>query len=102
MIFSYSATAIQILARSFHSSTLAEHGGRYLAKNFGIDLTTSKNRSGNGWRQFRGKRRPVFVGRTRRAQPRSLTQQVGEFQNYVDNDEVTSTPPQPYSSSLAD
>jgi cholinesterase len=66
----------------------------YLAKNFGIDLTTSKNPDpGTDGVNFAESGAKVFTGpKPPAAQPRSLTQQVGEFQNYVDNDEVSFDP----------
>ena len=66
----------------------------YLAKNFGIDLTTSKNPDpGTDGVNFAESGARVFVGpNPPSTQPRSLTQQVGEFQSYVDNDEVTFNP----------
>jgi phospholipase/lecithinase/hemolysin len=66
----------------------------YLAKNFGIDLTTSKNPDpGTDGVNFAESGARVFVGpNPPSTQPRSLTQQVGEFQSYVNNDEVTFNP----------
>jgi len=66
----------------------------YLAKNFGIDLTTSKNPDpGTDGVNFAESGARVFVGpNPPSTQPRSLTQQVGEFESYVDNDEVTFNP----------
>ena len=87
-------TAIQTLARSFHSSTLVEPlWAGYLAQDFNITLTTSKNADpGTDGVNFAesGARVDPIPAPTR--QPRSLTQQVAEFQNYVDNDEVTFNP----------
>jgi phospholipase/lecithinase/hemolysin len=65
----------------------------YLAQNFNITLTTSKNADpGTDGVNFAesGARVDPVPAPTR--QPRSLTQQVAEFQNYVDNDEVTFNP----------
>ncbi|HEY6518572.1 MAG TPA: SGNH/GDSL hydrolase family protein [Roseiarcus sp.] len=65
----------------------------YLAQNFNITLTTSKNPDpGTDGVNFAesGARVDPIPAPTR--QPRSLTQQVAEFQNYVDNDEVTFNP----------
>ena len=65
----------------------------YLAQNFNITLTTSKNADpGTDGVNFAesGARVDPIPAPTR--QPRSLTQQVAEFQNYVDNDEVTFNP----------
>jgi phospholipase/lecithinase/hemolysin len=66
----------------------------YLAQDFGITLTTSKNADpGTDGVNFAESGARVFVGPTPPAtQPRSLTQQVAEFQNYVDNDKVTFDP----------
>lgn len=66
----------------------------YLAQNFGITLTTSKNLDpGTDGVNFAESGARVFVGPTPpNTQPRSLTQQVGEFENYVDNDKVTFNP----------
>ncbi len=65
----------------------------YLAQNFNITLTTSKNPDpGTDGVNFAesGARVGPIPPPTR--QPRSLTQQVGEFQNYVDNGDVTFNP----------
>lgn len=66
----------------------------YLAQNFGITLTTSKNSDpGTDGVNFAESGARVFVGpNPPNTQPRSLTQQVGEFENYVNNDEVTFDP----------
>jgi phospholipase/lecithinase/hemolysin len=66
----------------------------YLAQDFGITLTTSKNADpGTDGVNFAESGARVFVGPTPPAtQPRSLTQQVAEFQNYVDSDEVSFNP----------
>jgi phospholipase/lecithinase/hemolysin len=66
----------------------------YLAQDFGITLVTSKNSDpGTDGVNFAESGARVFVGPTPPAtQPRSLTQQVAEFQNYVDNDKVTFDP----------
>jgi phospholipase/lecithinase/hemolysin len=66
----------------------------YLAQDFGITLTTSKNADpGTDGVNFAQSGARVFVGPTPPAkQPLSLTQQVAQFQNYVDNDEVTFDP----------
>jgi cholinesterase len=66
----------------------------YLAQNFGITLTTSKNPDpGTDGVNFAESGARVFVGPTAPAtQPRSLTQQVGEFKNYVDNGDLTFNP----------
>src|ERR1700722_561742 len=66
----------------------------YLAQNFGITLTTSKNPDpGTDGVNFAESGARVFVGPTPSVtQPRSLTQQVGEFQNYVTSDKVTFNP----------
>ena len=66
----------------------------YLAQNFGITLTTSKNSDpGTDGVNFAESGARVFVGPTAPAtQPRSLTQQVAEFQNYVTSGDVTFNP----------
>lgn len=66
----------------------------YLAQNFGIDLTTSKNPDpGTDGVNFAESGARIFVGpKPPATQPRSLTQQVDEFKNYVDNGEVTFDP----------
>ena len=66
----------------------------YLAQDFGITLTTSKNPDpGTDGVNFAESGARVFVGPTPPAtQPRSLTQQVGEFQNDVTSDKVTFNP----------
>ena len=66
----------------------------YLAQDFDITLTTSKNADpGTDGVNFAESGARVFVGPNPPAtQPRSLTQQVAEFQNYVDNDKVTFNP----------
>ena len=66
----------------------------YLAQNFGITLTTSKNPDpGTDGVNFAESGARVFVGPNPPAtQPRSLTQQVAEFQNYVQNGDVTFDP----------
>jgi cholinesterase len=66
----------------------------YLAQDLGITLTTSKNADpGTDGVNFAHSGARVFVGPTPPAtQPRSLTQQVAEFQNYVDSDKVTFDP----------
>jgi phospholipase/lecithinase/hemolysin len=66
----------------------------YLAQDFGITLTTSKNADpGTDGVNFAESGARVFVGPTPPAtQPRSLTQQVAEFQNYVDTGKVTFDP----------
>jgi cholinesterase len=66
----------------------------YLAQDFGITLTTSKNADpGPDGVNFAESGARVFVGPTPPAtQPRSLTQQVAEFENYVDNDKVSFDP----------
>lgn len=66
----------------------------YLAQNFGIDLTTSKNPDpGTDGVNFAESGARVFVGPTPpNTQPRSLTQQVDEFKNYVDGGDVTFNP----------
>jgi cholinesterase len=66
----------------------------YLAQNFGITLTTSKNLDpGTDGVNFAESGARVFVGpNPPNTQPRSLTQQVAEFQNYVDDNEVSFTP----------
>lgn len=66
----------------------------YLAQNFGITLTTSKNSDpGTDGVNFAESGARVFVGPTPpQTQPRSLTQQVAEFQNYVTSDKVTFNP----------
>ena len=94
MICSYLATAIQIRARSFRSSTPVEPlGSGIWLKNFGITLTTSKNADpGTDGVNFAESGARVGPVPPPTKQPRSLTQQVGEFQNYVDNDDVTFNP----------
>jgi len=66
----------------------------YLAKDFGITLTTSKNPDpGTSGVNFAESGARVFVGPTAPAtQPRSLTQQVAEFQSYVTSNQVTFNP----------
>jgi cholinesterase len=66
----------------------------YLAKNFDITLTTSKNADpGTDGVNFAESGARVFVGPTPpNTQPRSLTQQVDEFKNYVDKGDVTFNP----------
>ena len=66
----------------------------YLAQDFGITFTTSKNADpGTDGVNFAESGARVFVGPTPPAtQPRSLTQQVAEFQNYVDTDKVSFNP----------
>lgn len=66
----------------------------YLAQDFGITLTTSKNPDpGTDGVNFAESGARVFIGPTPPAtQPRSLTQQVTEFQNYVHSGEVTFDP----------
>lgn len=66
----------------------------YLAQDFGITLTTSKNPDpGTDGVNFAESGARVFVGPNPPAtQPRSLTQQVAEFQNYVDTGKVTFDP----------
>jgi len=66
----------------------------YLAKNFGITLTTSKNPDpGTDGVNFAESGARVNVGPTPPAtQPRSLTQQVAEFQNYVTSGKVVFDP----------
>jgi hypothetical protein len=66
----------------------------YLAQDFGITLTTSKNPDpGTDGVNFAESGARVFVGPAPPAtQPRSLTQQVSEFQNDVTSDKVTFNP----------
>jgi cholinesterase len=65
----------------------------YLAQDFGITLTTSKNADpGTDGVNFAESGARISVGPPPPGQPRSLTQQVGEFQNYVDTDKVTFNP----------
>jgi cholinesterase len=66
----------------------------YLAKNFNITLTTPQNPDpGTDGVNFAESGARVFVGPTPPAtQPRSLTQQVAEFQNYVTSNLVTFNP----------
>lgn len=66
----------------------------YLAQDFDITLTTSKNADpGTDGVNFAESGARVFVGpNPPSTQPRSLTQQVAEFQNYVDNDTVSFDP----------
>ena len=65
-----------------------------MAQDFGITLTTSKNTDpGTDGVNFAESGARVFVGpKPPATQPRSLTQQVAEFQNYVDTDTVTFNP----------
>ena len=64
----------------------------YLAKNFNITLTTSKNPDpGTEGVNFAESGARIFVPPTG-TQPRSLTQQVAEFQNYVASNLVTFNP----------
>ena len=66
----------------------------YLAQNFGITLTTSKNADpGTDGVNFAESGARIFVGpKPPAAQPRSLSQQVEEFKNYVDSGDVTFDP----------
>ena len=66
----------------------------YLANNFNITLTTSKNPDpGTEGVNFAESGARIFVGPNPPAtQPRSLTQQVAEFQNYVASNSVTFNP----------
>jgi phospholipase/lecithinase/hemolysin len=66
----------------------------YLANNFNITLTTSKNPDpGTEGVNFAESGARIDVGPTPpRTQPRSLTQQVAEFQNYVASNSVTFNP----------
>jgi phospholipase/lecithinase/hemolysin len=66
----------------------------YLAQNFGITLTTSKNPDpGTNGVNFAESGARVFAGpKPPATQPRSLTQQVAEFQNYVDSDKLSFDP----------
>jgi phospholipase/lecithinase/hemolysin len=66
----------------------------YLAKNFNITLTTSKNPNpGTNGVNFAESGARVSVGPNPPAtQPRSLTQQVAEFQNYVSTNTVSFNP----------
>ena len=66
----------------------------YLANNFNITLTTSKNPNpGTEGVNFAESGARIFVGPNPPAtQPRSLTQQVAEFQNYVASNSVTFNP----------
>ena len=66
----------------------------YLAQDLGITLTTSKNpMPGTSGVNFAESGARVDVGPTPPAtQPRSLTQQVGEFQNYVSTGALTFDP----------
>ena len=66
----------------------------YLANNFNITLTTSKNPNpGTEGVNFAESGARIDVGPTPpRTQPRSLTQQVAEFQNYVASNSVTFNP----------
>jgi phospholipase/lecithinase/hemolysin len=62
----------------------------YLAKDFGITLTTSKNADpGTDGVNFAESGARVDPVPPPTKQPRSLTQQVAEFQNYVANGDVT-------------
>jgi cholinesterase len=66
----------------------------YLARDLGITLTTSKDPTpGTNGVNFAESGARVDVGPTPPAtQPRSLTQQVAEFQNYVSTDALTFDP----------
>ncbi len=66
----------------------------YLAKDFGITLTTSKNTDpGRDGVNFAEAGARVFAGPAApAAHPRSLTQQVEEFRNYVASHKVTFDP----------
>ena len=66
----------------------------YLAQDFGITLTTSKNADpGTDGVNFAQSGARVFVGPTPPAtQPLSLTQQVAQFQAYVQSGDVTFNP----------
>lgn len=87
---SYSDTGAFVKLTNLDGSTAVG----YLAQDFGITLTTSKNADpGTDGVNFAESGARVFVGPTPPAtQPRSLTQQVAEFQNYVENDKVTFDP----------
>lgn len=66
----------------------------YLARDLGITLTTSKNpKPGTSGVNFAEAGARVDVGPTPPAtQPRSLTQQIAEFRNYVSTGALTFTP----------
>jgi phospholipase/lecithinase/hemolysin len=66
----------------------------YLAKNFNITLTTSRDPApGTEGVNFAESGARIFVGpNPPSTQPRSLTQQVAEFQNYVTSSLVTFNP----------
>lgn len=66
----------------------------YLAKDFEITLTTSKNPDpGTQGVNFAEAGARVFIGpKPPATQPRSLTEQVAEFQNYVASHKVTFNP----------
>ena len=86
---SYSDTGAYVeLSNGRNGGRVLGAGLRYYTDDF------KKCRSRHRWRQFRGKRRPrALSGRHPPAtQPRSLTQQVAEFQNYVDNGKLTFDP----------
>jgi phospholipase/lecithinase/hemolysin len=87
---SYSDTGAFVKLTNLDGSTAVG----YLAQDFGITLTPSKNADpGTDGVNFAESGARVFVGPTPPAtQPRSLTQQVAEFQNYVENDKVTFDP----------
>jgi phospholipase/lecithinase/hemolysin len=79
---------------AFHELSNGPTWAGYLAQDFGITLTTSKNPDpGTDGVNFAESGARVFVGPTPPAtQPRSLTQQVSEFQNDVTSDKVTFNP----------
>lgn len=85
---SYSDTGAY--AKATNGKTAVE----YLAENFGITLTTSKNPDpGKDGVNFAESGARVFVGPAPPAtHPRSLTQQVAEFRNYVASGKVTFDP----------
>ncbi len=86
---SYSDTGAYVTSTTNGSTAVA-----YLAKNFGITFTTSKNPDpGMDGVNFAEAGARVFVGpKPPATQPRSLTQQVAEFQNYVASHKVTFNP----------
>jgi hypothetical protein len=84
----------RLLPGAFFPLTNGSTAVGYLATNFNITLTTSKNPDpGTEGVNFAESGARIFVGPNPPAtQPRSLTQQVAEFQNYVASNSVTFNP----------
>jgi phospholipase/lecithinase/hemolysin len=83
-----------VVTRGVFPADERKHGSRLSSKNFNITLTTSKNPDpGTEGVNFAESGARIFVGPNPPAtQPRSLTQQVAEFQNYVASNSVTFNP----------